>query len=404
LKVKAINTRNLLVIVTIIIIVTGVGWYLIQYYTSPRTQETIKIGLLVPLSPPGDYSAGQFMVRGAQLAVEMLNEKGGLLGKRVELLVEDDGGTPEKGVAGARKLILQDRVIAIVGQFHSSVALAVQDVCEQYGVPLIVLQASSARITEKHLNTTFRIHVIDPDRAALWVSYIKQMGYKKVAMIMELTDYGIGLANWTQKLIKDWGLNVDLRVWFFDRTATDFTPQLLEIKAWDPDVIINGGVGVPVYLITKQAYDLGILPKTPMIISYDAPARSEEYWRNVGEAGVGVLFVIYYHPLMNITKLGKEFQDRYYQKYGEYPIYTAFNAFGGVMILAQAIEKAGSTDPKAIINALLRYEFTSWNGIVKFTRGEGPYWQQWSPPIMLAKYTKFGQKYNESVIVFTLGG
>lgn len=389
-----------IIIAIIVIVAGGVAYYYFQNYISTGA-GTIKIGVLIPLSPPGDYLAGQYMARGAQLAAEILNSKGGILGKKVEVIIEDDSGTPEKGVAGMRKLILQDRVIAIAGQYHSSVALAVQDVCEQYGIPIIITGASAARITEKHLNTTFRIHVIDPDRAKVWVDYIKKMGYKKIAMIMELTDYGIGLANWTQRWIQLEGINVTVKVWFIDRTATDFTPQLLEVKAWDPDFIINGGVGTPMYLIIKQAYSLGIIPRVPMLVTYDGPSRSKEFWDNVGDAGKDILFIAYYHPNMALTPLGEEFKKLYYQKYGEYPTYHVYNVYGAIMILAQAIEKARSLEPRAIIDALLKYEFTSWNGVVKFNRAEGVYWQQWSPPMMIVQYTKVGQSFDEARIIFT---
>src|SRR6059036_2409488 len=87
-----------------------------------HAQKPVKIGVLTPLSPPGDAIAGQFIVRGAKMAAEDLNGRGGVLGgRRIELVIEDDGGTPEKGVAGLRKLASQDQVVAVLGQFHSSV-------------------------------------------------------------------------------------------------------------------------------------------------------------------------------------------------------------------------------------------------------------------------------------------
>src|SRR6266487_5153376 len=106
--------------------------------TSPAfAQGAVKIGVLTPLSPPGDASAGQFIVRGAKMGAEAVNTRGGVLGGRqIELVVEDDAGTPEKGVAGLRKLATQDQVVAVIGQFHSSVMLAVQDLAEQFKVPL----------------------------------------------------------------------------------------------------------------------------------------------------------------------------------------------------------------------------------------------------------------------------
>src|SRR6266576_2191490 len=107
-------------------------------------QKPLKIGVLTPLSPPGDASAGQFIVRGAKMGAEEVNARGGVLGgRKIELVIEDDSGTPEKGGAGFRKLATQDRVVAVVGQFHSSVMSAVQALAEQYKVPVFSTQASA---------------------------------------------------------------------------------------------------------------------------------------------------------------------------------------------------------------------------------------------------------------------
>src|SRR5438132_11211848 len=90
--------------------------------TTPAfAQRPVKIGILTPLSPPGDAGAGQLIVRGAKMAAEEINGRGGIGGRKVELVIEDDSGTPEKGVAGLRKLASQDQVAGVLGQFHSSV-------------------------------------------------------------------------------------------------------------------------------------------------------------------------------------------------------------------------------------------------------------------------------------------
>ena len=198
-------------------------------------QAPIKIGVLTPLSPPGDATAGQFIVRGAKMAAEEINGQGGLLGgRKIELIVEDDGGTPEKGAAGLRKLVSQDRVSAVVGQFHSSVAEAVQDLAEQLKVPVFMTQASAKKLTDKHLNYTFRTHVIDADRVTMWNKWIQQQGFKRVAILAENTDYGVGLIEETKKQFASMNVKAELKSIIFDRAVVDLTPQLLEIKSWKP--------------------------------------------------------------------------------------------------------------------------------------------------------------------------
>ena len=181
------------------------------------------------------------------MALEDVNARGGVLGgRKLELVIEDDAGTPEKGAAGFRKLATQDQVVAVIGQFHSSVMTAVQALAEQFEIPVFSTQASARSLTERHLNYTFRTHVIDPDRVQLWNHWIKERGFKRVALITENTDYGVGIVEETKQQFKTMEVQAELKTIIFDRAVVDFTPQLLEIKHWKPDVLLNGGVGTPV--------------------------------------------------------------------------------------------------------------------------------------------------------------
>src|SRR5438093_7130231 len=286
-------------------------------------QKPVKIGVLTPLSPPGDAAAGQFIVRGAKMGAEDVKARGGVLGgRKVELVIEDDSGTPEKGAAGIRKLATQDQVAGVIGQFHSSVMLAVQDLAEQFKIPVFSTQASARSITERHLNYTFRTHVIDPDRVQLWNRWITERGFKRVFLLAENTDYGTGLVEETKKYFKSMGVKAELDTAIFDRTSVDLTPQLLKIKSWKPDVLLNGAVGTPVYLMVKQAYDVGLFPAVPMLVSYDVPVRPE-FWKTVGDKGTWLSFIIYYHPAMRLPARGEAFRKKYMEQFKEEPVYSA---------------------------------------------------------------------------------
>jgi len=363
-------------------------------------QKAVKIGVLTPLSPPGDASAGQFIVRGAKMGAEAVNARGGVLGGRqIELVVEDDAGTPEKGVAGLRKLATQDQVAAVIGQFHSSVMGAVQTLAEQFEIPVFSTQASARGITEQHLNYTFRTHVIDPDRVQLWNRWIKQQGFKRVALITENTDYGVGLVEETKKQFKTMEVQAELKTIIFDRAVVDLTPQLLEIKNWNPDVLLNGGIGTPAYLIIKQAYDIGLFPAVPMLVSYDLPVRAE-YWKNLGDKGNYLAYIVYYHPTMKLTERGETFRKTYQEQFKEEPVYGAFNAYIQIVMLADALNAAKSDKGADLVKALLNNKFEGWNETISFARGEGPYWQQWSPPILFTQYTKPEQPFADVKIIF----
>ncbi len=365
-----------------------------------RAQGPVKIGVLTPLSPPGDASAGQFIVRGAKMAADDVNARGGVLGgRKIELHIEDDSGTPEKGAAGFRKLASQDRVVAVIGQFHSSVMGAVQDLAEQFKIPVFSTQASAKGITERHLTYTFRTHVIDPDRVALWNRWIKQQGFKRVTILAENTDFGVGLVEDAKKAAAGMGTGVELKTMIFDRAVVDLTPQLLEIKSWKPDLFINVGIGTPTYLIIKQAYDVGLFPATPMLVSYDLPARPE-FWKNLGDKGTYVTFITYYHPTMKLTARGEAFRTKYRAEFKEDPVYGALNGYAQITLLADRLNGARSEGGDNLAKALLAGKFEGWNGSISFTRGDGPYWQQWTPPMLFMQYTRPEQPFTEARIVF----
>jgi branched-chain amino acid transport system substrate-binding protein len=365
-------------------------------------QSPVKIGVLTPLSPPGDASGGQFIVRGAKMAAEDINARGGVLGgRKIELVIEDDSGTPEKGLAAFRKLATQDHVSAVIGQYHSSVTLAVQALADEYRIPIFATQATAGAITERHLPYTFRTHAIDQDRVQLWSRWLKERGVKRVALVVENTDFGLGLVEEAKKQFKTLGVGAEIKAIVVDRAVADLTPQMLELKAWKPDMIVNGGVGPILYLIVKQAYDVGLFPAAPMLIATDLPARPE-YWKNLGEKGTYVTFIVHYQPRMKLTARGEAMSRRYREAFKEDPVYPALNAYSQVMLIADAITAAKSYKGEEIAKALLANKFEGWNATVSFTRGEGPYWQQWTPPMLLTQYTRPDMPFSEARIVFPL--
>ncbi|MEM4183656.1 MAG: ABC transporter substrate-binding protein [Candidatus Caldarchaeum sp.] len=390
--------RRTLVFLAVVVVLAAVAAAFLAIPRAPA--EPIKIGLLTPLSPPGDPAAGTRIKRGAEVAVEIFNEAGGVLGRKIELIVEDDAGTPEKGAAGARKLITADKVVIIGGQYHSSVALQVQDICEQYSVICFFPHPSATKITEKGLKWTFRVHVLDLDRADILVRWAKQAGYKRVAAVAENTDFGLGYIENLKTKMKEKGMQAEFFSIVFDRTTKDLTPELLKVKEFNPDLIVNIGVGTPTFLMTTQAYDLGLIPKAKMVAAFDWPTRPE-YWDNVGEKGVGMAWVGTFHPKIKLTQMGQKFLERYKAKYGEDPIYPDFQGFGHIYVMVQAIQKAGSDNPEAIRNALLNNEFDYWVGKVKFSQTPGVGWQHVTvPSIHIAEWNAVRQKLADAPIIY----
>jgi len=280
-----------------------------------RAADEVMIGLQIPLSPPGDPAAGQLIRRGADLAVEYVNSHGGVLGgKKIALAVQDDQGRTEAGVAGYRRLATEEKVVGVTGFFHSSVAIAVNEVAKELGVATISTQASAADITAKHYDVAFRTHAIDPFRVEAFLDFIKQKKFKRIALVAETTDYGIGISDEMDEQSKASKAGLELQKITFDHASTDLTPQLLQVKAFKPDLVINIAVGQPVDLMIDQATTLGILPATPMLVSYDAPARPQ-FWQLHPQNGVGLYFIAYYSPREKLSDVGtwavKEYEEKF---------------------------------------------------------------------------------------------
>jgi branched-chain amino acid transport system substrate-binding protein len=175
------------------------------------------------------------------------------------------------------------------------------------------------------------------------------------------------------------------------------------VKAFKPDVVVNIGVGQPLELMVEQATTLGILPGAKMVTSYDAPARPQ-FWDLHGDKGVGIHFIGFYTPKSKLSPLGEWFVKKYQEKYNEPPVYGALNGFGNVVVYAQAIEMAKTTEPKALIKALEEGNFKGWSAVdVTFPRAEGVLWHNWSPPLVVVRYTAKGQKAADADVVYTLG-
>jgi branched-chain amino acid transport system substrate-binding protein len=367
-------------------------------------QGPIVFGVITPLSPPGATELGQQVKRGSEIATDYLNSKGGVLGRKVALSIQDSQGKNELGVAAYRRLVTEDKAVAVFGFIHSGVNIAVNEVAKEMGIPTMGTQTGAGDVTGKHYAIAFRTHAVDMPRAETWMGWAKKKGFKRLSVLAETTDYGIGLVKATEALNKSMHLGMQIQSIMFDRTTTDLLPQLLQVKAFKPDAIINIGVGQPQDLMITQATTLGLLPKIPMVTSYDAPGRPQ-FWQIHKEQGVGVHFIAFYtQSRSKLSDVGKWFVKTYQEKYHEPPIYSALNGFADEIIFAQALEKAKTTDPKALIKTLETGSFTGWSSApVTFPRADGPLWHNWSPPLMILKYTKVNQTQADAELVYTLG-
>ncbi len=350
-------------IVVILIVVAGAYFMLGR----PKESEVIKIGFFAPLTGPA--SADGIAARtGAEIAVEIINENGGILGRRVELVVYDDALNPDQAIAVAHKMIEQDGVVAAVSGSYSSTTLAASSVFEEAGVSLVVAYAVNPLIT-KDKTYVIRVGMVaEVEGKAAGYAAVNMLRAKKVAILYIDNPYGQALADNAKRTVEELGGQVV----FMDKfqfATDDFSPWLNQIKA------IEDSQGLDVLMIfgyyqhavaVKQARELGIKAQIMGAEGFDSP----KFIEIAGDAAEGVIIVTDFDR-ESTNPLVQEFIKRYKEKRGIDPDMVAASSFDAVMILAKALEKAGTLDKQKIMESLRSMEnFDGVAGkIIKFTPG-----------------------------------
>jgi branched-chain amino acid transport system substrate-binding protein len=364
-------------------------------------QEAIKIGAPIAMSAPGSVAQGKEVRDGLTIAQEMLNKKGGVLGRKIEILYEDHQGIPEKGRAAVEKLITKDKVVAITGEHASSVTLADIEVAHRYNIPLINTNAWSDAVRLKGYPQVFSRSNYNSRVAEAMGDVIAKMKVKSVVAFAENTDYGTGQAEAMKRTLAKVAPDVKFTSRVLDRAAKDFTPAVLPLKAERPDMIVTIMIPPASYILMNQLYENGVAPSKQTWL-YDGAGVADypEFWDNVKDAGVGLLSFGLYHPKMNLTAVGKEVREIYLAKEKREPNRLIFQAADSLFILADALTRAKGTDAEAVIKALRETKFEGAQGTVTFSQEKGIYYQQWKDiPFVTYQLTARGQQLPETLLV-----
>ncbi|MGQ9676417.1 MAG: ABC transporter substrate-binding protein [Chloroflexota bacterium] len=362
----------------------------------------IKIGVPSPLSAPGDYKSGQINVDTVKLAIQELNDGGGVLGRKFEAVVADDQGSTSTGVSVVTKMITEDKVVAIVGPWHGSVALAQSKTATQYKVPILLHYSWPDEITAQHSDFVFRTSPYNSQIAQLMMPFIKDKGYKHIAVMAEDSAYGLGFADGMKAAAEPAGIQITKRV--FPSQAMDLSPQVTELKSLTPpvDAILVACVYQPMYLIPKQAREVGL--QCDIIAGWDYPGWSPEYWETTGAAGVGLYYPTFFSKKLNLSASGLRFKEAYKKAYNHEPPIFAYYLYDEVMMVAQAIKQTNSADPVKIAANLKTMEFDGTTGKIKFESRDNPndpVWNQWlGQQVFIMKITKQGQMQEDAEIVW----
>ena len=366
--------------------------------------DTIKIGGMAPLSSPGSYQQGPELVLGLEWAVADINATGGVLGKQVELIVEDTQGRPPTGATVVEKLITKDKVVAAAGEYHSSVCKAEIEVFHQHGIPFVIGSCWSDSLTAAGYDEIFRTSVYSSKLAENMVAVMAANGIKKAASLVEDTDYGIGIAKNIENAIKKLNVDIDFQYEVVEKTSKDFVPILLKYKTQvKPEVLIVAVTQPGGFLILKQAHEIRFAPsKETLYLDGTCTAQNDKvFWEAVKDAGNYVLMSCPYSPSVKLTELGEKIKQRYIDKFDRQPNYLPLQGYDAMISLLTAIKNAGSTDSKAIIRALQALKIPGTRGDIEFSQEDGVWHHQWKAvPTFIFQYTEVGQSAGDAAVLF----
>ena len=311
-----------------------------------RKSETIKIGEFASLTGK-EATFGQASHKGTLMAVEEINAAGGLLGRQLELVTEDDQSKSGEAATAVKKLISRDKVVAVIGEVASSRSLEAAPVCQNAKVPMISPSSTAPEVTATG-DYIFRVCFIDPFQGTVMAKFAKDtLKLRKVALLTSISSaYSVGLARYFKdRFIADGGtLALEQR---YSEGDKDFRAQLTAIRAAGVDGVFIPGYYTEAALICRQARDLGL---TIPLFGGDG-WESPELVHIGGKAVEGSYFVTHYSP-ENSDPFVADFNERFRKRWGNVSDTLTGLGYDAVKMLADAITRAGTTENTKLRDAL----------------------------------------------------
>lgn len=337
--------------------------------SSQKTDENaVNIGVLAPTTG-GVAVYGQSSYNGFILAAEQRNAEGGVLGKQINLVHQDEEGDITKAVNAYNKLA-GDGVCAILGDITSKPTIAVAKTVAQSKNPLPMMTptATAADVTTFG-DTVFKACFNDPYQGEVMANYAKDvLGYNKIGVLFDKTDdYSLGTAEAFKKTAEEIGLEITAFESFNGQETVDFKAQLTSIKGTNPDaVFVPSYYNVIALILTQAKNDVGL--KAPFIgcDGWDGVIGAlEESQKSVAD---GVVFSSHYY-LEDEKEVVANFVNGYREKFGEDPSSFSALSYDAAMMLFDAIDKAGSEDSEAIVKALQETQYDGVTGHIHYEAG-----------------------------------
>ena len=322
-------------------------------------QTPIKIG--ASMSVTGTYAKpGSYQKEGYDVCIDELNAKGGLLGRKVELVIYDDQSQPATAVKLYEKLITEDKVDAVMGPYSSAVSEAVANVTEKYKKVMVAPLAATTSIFKKGRKYIFMVITPAENYLEGLIDMAAKRGLKTVAIINEDTLFPKASAAGTAEAAKKRGMQVVLQE-AYPKGNTDFSALLVKIKAANPDVIAAGTYFDDAVAITRQMKELNVNPKMfGLTVGGDLP----EFYELLKQNAEYVYGSTQWDDSLPYPGQ-KEFLAAYTKKFKHEPSYHAAAGYAGCLIYGEAVKRAGTLDADKVREQLLKMEIKTAFGDYK---------------------------------------
>jgi branched-chain amino acid transport system substrate-binding protein len=347
-------------------LVVGSAW------PTEAQQEPVKVGMIQPLSGP-IAAAGSYIVNGAKIALDRVNAKGGVKGRKLELIIEDNKSDPAETRSAAEKLIVRDKVPVIIGAWGSSMTLAMMPLAAQHGVGLVVETSSSGKITDPKTPGSKVVSRISPtsELEAFGVEpLLPRLGMKKVGYLAVNTDWGRGAVAAFGDVLKKQGASIDL-VEYVGQADTDFYAQLTKFKAAGVDSVLITDDAPKTAKMLQQMKELGLNAK---VLVTGGSAWPDSIVQLAGApATEGAMFINFYNPYDHALAGDPEASRAYVEEWKKrglpwIGVVEGMRGFDAVNLVAQALATAGDLTPAKVHEAIRRAEMKGLYGLIKFDK------------------------------------
>jgi branched-chain amino acid transport system substrate-binding protein len=331
--------------------------------TAALAAETIKVGIILPLSGPLE-DFGTMEKHSFDMALQEINGGGGIKGKMLEFIYADDKGEPEVGRSAVQKLINEDNVVMLGGGFSSSVTYVTADVAQQNGVPFLINTASADKITEQGWDYVFRLNPPVSEYTSGLESFLAQVVKPKTAAVIhENSMYGKRAAEFFQKSCNKLGIDV-LLVEGYEHGAEDFKPVLTKVKQLNPDILFMASYLMDGSTLMIQSRELKLTPK--LFLGGAVGFTMPEFVQYAGIASDKVMTATLWHQALPLPGAMAYF-EAFAAKYNRAPEYHGAEAYAAAYVIKDVLQRTASLGSDDIKKALSETNLTTLFGPVKFT-------------------------------------